>query len=53
MLKRLAAFQRQNQLDVALQELDRIERTLFMLDWLEPAIILRYTVTRATQGHYH
>jgi TnpA family transposase len=35
MLKRLAAFQRQNQLDIALQELGRIERTLFMLDWLE------------------
>ena len=35
MLKRLAAFQRQNQLDLAFQELGRIERTLFMLDWLE------------------
>lgn len=35
MLKRLAAFQRQNQLDFALQELGRIERTLFMLHWLE------------------
>jgi TnpA family transposase len=30
MLKRLAAFQRQNQLDLALQELGRIERTLFI-----------------------
>jgi TnpA family transposase len=35
MLKRLAAFQRQNQLDLALQDLGRLERTLFMLDWLE------------------
>jgi len=35
MLKRLAAYQRQNQLDLALKELGRIERTLFMLDWLE------------------
>ena len=35
MLKRLAAFQRQNQLDLALQELGRIERSQFMLDWLE------------------
>ena len=35
MLRRLAAYQRQNQLDLALQELGRIERTLFMLDWLE------------------
>jgi TnpA family transposase len=37
MLKRLAAYRRQNQLDLALQELGRIERTLFMLDWLESA----------------
>jgi TnpA family transposase len=35
MLKRLATYQRQNQLDLALQELGRLERTLFMLDWLE------------------
>ncbi len=35
MLRRLAAYQRQNQLDLALQELGRVERTLFMLDWLE------------------
>jgi TnpA family transposase len=37
MLKRLAAYRRQNQLDLALQELGRIKRTLFMLDWLESA----------------
>src|SRR3954454_5917943 len=35
LLKKLAAYERQNQLDLALQELGRIERTLFMLDWLE------------------
>jgi TnpA family transposase len=35
MLKKLAAYERQNQLDLALQEVGRIERTLFMLDWLE------------------
>jgi len=35
MLKKLAAYERQNQLDLALQEIGRIERTLFMLDWLE------------------
>lgn len=34
MLKKLATYRRQNQLDLALQELGRIERTLFMLDWL-------------------
>ena len=30
-----AYYERQNQLDVALQEIGKIERTLFMLDWLE------------------
>jgi TnpA family transposase len=35
MLRKLAAYRRQNQLDLALQELGRIEHTLFMLDWLE------------------
>jgi Tn3 transposase DDE domain-containing protein len=35
MLRKLAAYRRQDQLDLALQELGRIERTLFMLDWLE------------------
>ena len=34
-LKKLAAFPRQNRLDFALSELGRLERTLFMLDWLE------------------
>jgi TnpA family transposase len=35
MLRRLAAYERQNQIDIALQEIGKIERTLFMLDWLE------------------
>ena len=35
MLRRLAAHERQNQIDIAIQEIDKIERTLFMLDWLE------------------
>jgi TnpA family transposase len=39
MLRKLAAYERQNQLDLALQEIGRVERTLFMLDWLEsPAL---------------
>ena len=39
MLRKLAAYERQNQLAVALQEVGKIERTLFMLDWLEnPAL---------------
>lgn len=35
MLRKIAAYERPNQLDVALQEIGKIERTLFMLDWLE------------------
>jgi TnpA family transposase len=39
MLRKLGAYERQNQLDLALQEIGRAERTLFMLDWLEsPAL---------------
>src|SRR3546814_3571245 len=34
-LRKLAAYKRQNRLDFALAELGRIERTLFALDWLE------------------
>jgi len=35
MMRKLAAYERQNRLDIALQEVGKIERTLFMLDWLE------------------
>ena len=39
MLRKLAAYERQNQLHLALREIGRVERTLFMLDWLEsPAL---------------
>jgi TnpA family transposase len=40
-LRKLAAYERQNQLDLALQEIGRIERTLFMLDWLESPALRR------------
>ena len=41
MLKKLSAFKRQNRLDLALQEIGRIERTPFTLDWLESADLRR------------
>jgi TnpA family transposase len=41
MLKKLAAYERQNQLDLALAEMGRICRTLFMLDWLEAPALRR------------
>ena len=34
-LRRLAAYPRQNSLAKALRDLGRLERTLFTLDWLE------------------
>lgn len=41
MLRKLAACERQNQLDLALREIGRVERTLFMLDWLESPALRR------------
>ena len=35
MLRKLGSYSRQNGLDIALRELGRIERTLFILDWLQ------------------
>lgn len=35
MLRKLAAYEWQNQLDIALQEIGKIERMLFMLEWRE------------------
>jgi len=35
MIKKLASYPRQNGLALALRELGRIERTLFMLDWIQ------------------
>lgn len=42
MLRKIAAYERQNQLDVALQEIGKIERALFMLDWLENPKLRRH-----------
>jgi TnpA family transposase len=35
MLRKLGAYRQQNRLYLALGEIGRIERTLFMLDWME------------------
>jgi TnpA family transposase len=35
MLRKLGSYPRRNGLALALRELDRIERTLFILDWLQ------------------
>jgi TnpA family transposase len=35
MMRKLSSYPRQNGLSIALRELGRIERTLFILDWLQ------------------
>jgi TnpA family transposase len=55
MMRKLAAYRRQNQLDLALQELGRIERTLFMLDWLESPELRRRChagLNKSEQRHF-
>ena len=41
MLRRLAAYPRQNRLAVALREIGRMERSLFTLDWLRSGELRR------------
>ena len=41
MLRKLSSYPRQNGLAVALRELGRIERTLFILDWLQSVELRR------------
>jgi TnpA family transposase len=55
MLRKLAAYERHNQLDLALREIGRVERTLFMLDWLEsPALRRRCQagLNKSEQRHF-
>ena len=55
MLRKLAAYERQNQLDLALREIRRVERTIFMLDWLEsPALRRRCQagLNKSEQRHF-
>ena len=44
MLRKLGSYPRQNDLAIVLRELGRIERTLFILDWLQ-SVELRRRVT--------
>ena len=41
MLRRLSAYPRQNGLAVALREVGRLERSIFMLNWLRDANLRR------------
>lgn len=55
MLKKLAAYERQNQLDLALQEVGRLVRSEFMIDWMEtPALRARCHagLNKSEQRHF-
>ncbi|MEM9763896.1 MAG: Tn3 family transposase, partial [Pseudomonadota bacterium] len=49
-LKRLAAYPRQNALALALREVGRLERTLFTLDWLEDPALRRQATVELNKG---
>jgi TnpA family transposase len=53
MLRRLSAYPRQNGLALALRELGRLERSIFMLDWLRDIDLRRRTQAglSALSGH--
>jgi TnpA family transposase len=53
MLRKLAAYPRQNGLAKALRELGRIERTLFALDWLEDPALRRRSHGGLNKGESH
>lgn len=50
MLRKLAGYSRQNPVARALREIGRVERTLFMLDWLDDADLRRRTNANLNKG---
>src|SRR5262249_28522493 len=50
MLRKLGSYPRQNGLAVALRELGRIERTLFVLDWMQDVELRRRVQIRLNKG---
>ena len=50
LLRKLAAYPRQHDLGLALREIGRIERTVFIIDWLLDAELGRRAQIRAQQG---
>ena len=52
-LQKLASYTRQNQLALAMREVGRIERTLFMINWLLDAKMQRGAQTGLNKGEAH
>ncbi len=52
-LRKLASYPRQNELSIALREVGRIERTLFMIDWIMDADIRRRAQIGLNKGEAH
>ena len=50
MLKKLAGYPRQNPVARALREIGRVERSLFMLDWLDDLDLRRRTSANLNKG---
>jgi TnpA family transposase len=53
MLRKLGSYPRQNGLAMALRELGRIERTLFILDWLQSVELRRRVHAGLNKGSAH
>jgi TnpA family transposase len=52
-LRKLASYPRQNDLAAALREIGRVERTLFMIDWVLDANMQRRTQIGLNKGESH
>ena len=53
LLRKFAAYPRQHELAVALREIGRVERTLFIVDWLLDADMQRRANTGLNKGEAH
>ena len=53
LLRKFAAYPRQHELAVALREMGRVERTLFIVDWLLDADMQRRANTGLNKGEAH
>lgn len=52
-LRQLASFPRQNELAIALREIGRIERTIFILTWISSVAMQRRTQMGLNKGEAH